>query len=167
MDFSYADFLIHQYSSFSDPFSQTLLPTERLCYPIFYANEDFLSGLELKGQLKDIEDVVLTRDSYFKDLPAFEKSAQIQCFIPDGAAHILKSLQTEPMIQLLGMPKIGKSSLLRKIVLLSAYALKKDPNSYTPLLVTSEVFRQTPISTSLKNLKRFLEESFMRENSFC
>ena len=170
MDFSFADYIIYKYSVFLDPFSITELNTEHLCYPVSYASKECLEGLHTLSASKDPEDDLLIRQSSKKDLSHFMQTPEVDS-IPDGAAHILKSKSISPYIQLLGMPKIGKSSLLRKLALLAAYALKSDPTAPAPLLVSCEVLLQQPITCKMEMIElcfsQFEEfEAYLREKFF-
>lgn len=172
MDYSFADYLIHKYSSFLDPFSMTEINTERLCYPVSYANEDMIKGLESINKGKDMEDDILVRQSILKDFPDFEKAGNFDSFIADGAAHILNNKNKEPIVQLIGMPKTGKTSLLKKIVFISALQLKANPNSFVPVLVNSEIFAQASITGKMELIEacftQFEEfEAYLREKFFA
>jgi hypothetical protein len=170
MDFSFADYIIYKYSVFLDPFSITEINTEQICYPVSYASEETLEGLQSLSSSKDCEDDMLIRQSIEKDLSHFDESFESDS-IPDGASHILKSREQHPFVQLLGMPKIGKTSLLRKLALQAAYLLKSDPNGLVPLLVSCEVLLQQQITCKMEMIElcfsQFEEfEAYLREKFF-
>ncbi|CAG9331970.1 unnamed protein product [Blepharisma stoltei] len=170
MEISYANYLISRLSIFKDPFSSTEIQTEMLCYPISYLAEDQLKGLEC-GLLQDIEDHQLIFDSLQKDLPKSEKLSYEHHFIADGAAHLLANSHRENFVFLLGTPKIGKSSLLRKIALLAAQNLKSNSNSPVPLLVNLKKVMEYEVSSMVQfmeacysQLEEF--EAFLRQKFF-
>ena len=145
------------------------IPTERICYPVSYANEDLFRGFSSfkKG---DMEDELLVKQSLVKDLPEFERVHLPQTYITDGAAHILRNRFRENFIQLLGMPKIGKSTLLKKIALLAAQDMKTDPSAPAPLLVSLSSLPKD-ISSKMELIEacfaQFEEfEAYLRQNFF-
>jgi hypothetical protein len=162
MDLSFADFILKKFSNFLDPFSLTEISTERLCYPISYATEDFIKGMHTAYKEKVDEDDLLIRQSLLKDFPELEKDFIRNSYITDGAAYLLKGQTVQPTIQLIGMPKIGKTSLLKKIALLAAQDLKKNPSSPVPLLINSEVILHSQVSTKME----FIESCFSQYEEF-
>lgn len=62
----------------------------------------------------------------------------------DGAAHIFANRARENFIMLLGMPKVGKSWLLRKLALISALNALRDSSEPAPLLVN---LQKLPLSS--------------------
>lgn len=169
MDNSYADFIICKYSKFLDPFSLTEISTERICYPVSYATEDMFRGWN--GAKVDFEDDLLIRQTLLRDLPEFEKSNLPQTFITDGAAHILRNRMRENFIQLLGMPKIGKSTLLKKLALLAAQDMKQDPSSPAPLLINLESISKLEICSKMELIEACFSqyeefEAYLREKFF-
>lgn len=170
MDIAYADYIISKFSNFLDPFSLNDLSTERLCYPISYASEEVLKGLQGISKGKDAEDDILLQQSLKKDLPDFENPFTYPT-ITDGAAYIIKNYSKEPLIQLVGMPITGKSSLLRKIALLAAQSFKSGRSSHLPLLVNSEIFIQQQVSSKMELIESCFSqyeefEAFLREKFF-
>lgn len=171
MDISYADYIISKNSNFLDPFSLTEISIERLCYPVAYANEDMIKGWQGINKGKDVEDDLLIRQSLIKDLPDFEKQHLAQTHITDGAAHILRNRVRESLVQLLGMPKIGKSTLLKKIALLAAQDMKQDPLAPAPLLISLENVLKNDISSKMELIEACFSqceefEAYLREKFF-
>ena len=172
MDTSYADYIISKFSNFLDPFSVTEISTERLCYPVIYASEEMLKGWQVLNQGKDIEDDLLTQQSLLKDLPDFEKSSMGHSYIADGAAHILRNRVRESFVQLIGMPRIGKSTLLKKIALLAAQDMKQEQGSPAPLLVSLEaVMKKSEITSKMELVEACFAqyeefEAYLRERFF-
>lgn len=171
MDSSYADYIISKFSKFLDPFSLSEISTERLCYPISYATEEMVRGWEGINQGKDVEDDLLIRQSLLKDLPGFEKASVSQAYINDGAAHILRNRTRESLIQLLGMPKIGKSTLLKKIALLAAQEMKQDPNSPAPILINLETTFKSEVTSKMELIESCFSqyeefEAYLRDKFF-
>lgn len=170
MDISYANYLISRLSTTKDPFSTSDVQTEMICYPISYLSGNQLVGLEA-SILQDSEDHQLVFDSLQKDLPISEKTANELNFIADGAAHLLANAHRENLVILLGMPKIGKSSLLRKVALLAALNLKNDPSGPAPLLVNLKRAMDCEITGMMQFMEacysQFEEhEAFLREKFF-
>ena len=171
MDISYSDYIISKFSNFLDPFSLTEIHTERLCYPVNYASEDIIKGWQGINRGKDAEDDLLTQQSLLKDLPDFERSFIPQTYITDGAAHILQNRNRESLVQLLGMPKIGKSTLLKKIALLAAQEMKQELNSSVPLLINLEITMKNEISSKMELIEACFAqyeefEAYLREKFF-
>lgn len=170
MDFSFADYIIYKYSVFLDPFSITEIKTECLCYPVSYASKETLEGLNDLCSSKDAEDDIIVRQSLEKDMKYLNKSFPVES-IADGAAHIWNTRNSQALVQLIGMPKIGKTSLLRKIALLAAYTLKSDPKALVPLLINCETLANHPISCKMEMIEtcfsQFEEfEAYLREKFF-
>ena len=171
MDISYSDYIISKFSNVLDPFSLTEINTERLCYPVNYASEDIIKGWQGINKGKDVEDDLLIQQSLLKDFPDFEKSFIVQTYIADGAAHILRNRNRENLVQLLGMPMIGKSSLLKKIALLAAQEMKKDINFPVPLLINLEITMKNDISSKMELIEACFAqyeefEAYLREKFF-
>ena len=171
MDTSYADYIISKFSNFLDPFSLTEISIERLCYPVIYATDDMIKGWQGINRGKDVEDDLLTRQSLSKDLPEFEKNTVLHTCITDGAAHILRNKSRESLVQLLGMPKVGKSTLLRKIALLAAQEMKQDPNCPAPLLINLESTMKSEIASKMELIEACFSqyeefEAYLREKFF-
>lgn len=132
---TYLATLHDQLSVFIDPFSQTHILTERLSYPITYLSSEQLRPISISDSLQDRDDDQLIELSLQQDLPRVEQTSGTHPYITDAAAHILNNRTRDRFVIILGMPKMGKSWLLRKLALLSIQQAKLDSNQPVPLLV--------------------------------
>ena len=170
MENSYVEFLISKLATFRDPISMSEISTEMLCYPVSFLNSEQLKSLETEMN-HDPEEDQLTGTSLAHDLPKEESANYHHPNITDGAAHILLNKVREPLVTLLGMPKIGKSSLLRKIALMAAQERLSCPEKPVPVLVDLKKALAPDISSKMEFVEACLSqyeefEAFLREELF-
>jgi Predicted NTPase (NACHT family) len=126
-----------------------------------------LKGIQEGVKGRDIEDDILMRQTVGKDIPDFELEFSNR-IIADGAAFIYQNQEKEPMVQLIGMPKIGKTSLLRKIAVIAAQDLQANNTSPAPLLVNLGFLASFQISSKMELIESFFSqyeefEAYLRE----
>jgi hypothetical protein len=122
-------------ASFTDPFSQTVISTDRLSYPITYLTSEQLRPISISDSLQDRDDDQLIELSLQQDLPRLEYTSTSHPYITDASAHILNNRNRDRFVIILGMPKIGKSWLLKKLALLAVQQARQDSAHPVPLLV--------------------------------
>jgi hypothetical protein len=167
MQLSYIEFVQTHFQSVTDPFSLQSLPTELLCSPIAYLTQSEARVFEQPG---DREDMQLLENSLKRDLPVIEQVREHRLAITDGASHLWGSRPNDSFALVLGIPAIGKTTMLKKIALLCANDAV-DPESPVPLFVE---LSKLPPSAFISKMD-FLEacfgqveeyEAFLREKFY-
>lgn len=124
--------VVAELAGFTDPFSGAQVPTERLCYPVTYLSPELRSSIQ--NSAKDRENDQMYEQSLRKDAPKYENLVSEAALIVDGAAHLFANKVREPLVVVVGMPRVGKSGLMRKLALIAALAAEQDREAAVPVL---------------------------------
>lgn len=158
MLFSYVQFVKSEFHSVVDPFTMQALPTELLCNPIAYLTQSEARVYEQGG---DREDMQLLEQAIARDLPITEQGGHSRLAITDGASHLWGSRLQDSYALVLGIPAIGKSTLLKKVAQLCTTSAT-EPDSPIPLLVE---LHKLPLSAFISKMD-FIEACFAQVEEY-